>query len=361
DILKEYAARGTYIFPPEPSVRLAADTIRYCADRLPLWNSISVTGYHVREAGATAVQEVAFSFANAIAYVEELIEKGMEVDSFAPRISFFFGAHNDFFEEVAKFRAARRLWAKIMKERFKASNPRSLMLRFANQTSGSTLTAQQPENNIVRTTLQCLASVLGGTQSLACACMDEALALPTEKAARIALRTQQIIAHESGAADTIDPLAGSYVVESLTNQIEEEAAKYIEKIDAMGGAVRAIEKGFLQKEIADAAYKYQKDVENCDKIVVGVNKFTEEEKHAVELHKVDPEAEKKQTEKLKKLREERNNRLVKKSLENLERAAAGDGNMLPPILEAVKVYATLGEICDVMRKVWGVYRPQVVY
>ncbi|MDN5348342.1 MAG: methylmalonyl-CoA mutase, N-terminal domain [Clostridia bacterium] len=356
DILKEYAARGTYIFPPDPSMRLVTDIFAFCSEHVPRWNTISISGYHMREAGATAVQEVAFTLANGIAYVEAAIKKGLNVDKFASRLSFFFNAHNNLLEEVAKFRAARRLWARIMKERFGAQDPRSWMLRFHTQTAGSTLTAQQPENNIVRTTIQALAAVLGGTQSLHTNSFDEALALPTEKSVRIALRTQQILAYESGVADTVDPLAGSYFIESLTEEIERRAMEYIAKIDAMGGAPRAIEQGYIQREIQESAYRYQMEIERGERIVVGVNKFQIEEEIPQELLKVDPAVRDLQIKKLKEIKAKRDNLAVRQALKELRQAAEGEDNLMPPILKAVKVYATLGEICDVLRGVFGEYR-----
>ncbi|MEM0058624.1 MAG: methylmalonyl-CoA mutase family protein [Candidatus Bathyarchaeia archaeon] len=362
DILKEYVARGMYIFPPKPSMRLVTDIFEYCAKNVPKWNAISISGYHIREAGATAVQEVAFTFANAIAYVQAAIDRGLNVDQFAGRLSFFFAAHNNLFEEVAKFRAARRLWAKIMRERFKARNPASWMLRFHTQTSGVSLTAQQPLNNIIRVTLQALAAVLGGTQSLHTNSFDEAYALPSEQAVTIALRTQQIIAYESGVADTIDPLGGSYYVEYLTNQIEEKAAEYIERIDEMGGAVAAIEKGFMQREIMESAYRYQKEVESKKRIVVGVNEFISEEKTPITILRIDPEVEKKLIERLNEVKRQRNNAKVKENLEKLRRAAEKeDENLMPHIIEAVKEYATLGEICNVLREVFGEYKPPAIF
>jgi methylmalonyl-CoA mutase N-terminal domain/subunit len=361
DILKEYVARGTYIFPPAPSMRLITDIFEYCSKEVPNWNTISISGYHIREAGSTAVQEVAFTLADGIAYVEAAIKAGLDVDDFAPRLSFFFNAHNDLFEEVAKFRAARRIWAKIMKERFGAKNPKSLMLRFHTQTGGSTLTAQQPDNNVVRVTLQALAAVLGGTQSLHTNSRDEALALPTEDSVRIALRTQQIIAYESGAAETPDPLAGSYYVESLTNRIEDEAWAYLRRIDDLGGAVRAIEQGYVQQEIQDSAYRYQMDVEKGERVVVGLNKFQIQEGAPKGLLRVDPIVGERQVEKLKSLKAKRDNAAVKAALTELEKAAKGSDNLMPPILEAVRRYATLGEVCDVLRGVFGEYRPSAMF
>ncbi|NHJ14503.1 MAG: methylmalonyl-CoA mutase [Candidatus Thorarchaeota archaeon] len=356
DILKEFVARGTYIFPPQPSMRLITDIFSFCGEHLPLFNTISISGYHIREAGSTAVQEVAFTIANGIAYVEAAIKAGLDVDSFAPRLSFFFGSHSDFFEEIAKFRAARRLWAKLMKERFGAEEERSLMMRFHTQTAGCTLTAQQPDNNVVRVTLQALQAVLGGTQSLHTNSRDEALSLPTRESVQIALRTQQIIAHESGVGDTIDPLAGSYFVESLTNEIEARALKYIEEIDGLGGSAVAIEKGYIQREIHESAYQFQRDVDRKGRIVVGVNEFAVEEEQAFDYLRVDPKAEEDQVARLNRIRDERNNRAVEQSLELLETTAKGSGNLMPAILAAVKIYATLGEICGVLRGVFGEYK-----
>ena len=359
DILKEYIARGAYIFPPRPSMRLVTDLIRYCATEVPEWNTISISGYHIREAGSTAVQEVAFTLANGIAYVQAAIEAGLDVDAFAPRLSFFFNAHNDFLEEVAKFRAARRLWARIMRERFGAKDPRSCMLRFHTQTAGCTLTAQQPELNVIRVTLQALAAVLGGTQSLHTNSLDEALWLPTEESVRIALRTQQIIAHESGVANTVDPLAGSYVVEYLTNEIERQAQAYIEKIDAMGGVLVAIEQGYIQQEIADAAYRYQQAVEKGERIVVGVNAYQiAEEARRLKRLVVDPAVEARQRERLAALRARRDAERVSAMLARVEAAARAPDQMLMPLfIAAVEAECTLGEICGVLRQVWGEYRP----
>lgn len=359
DILKEYIARGTYIFPPKASMKLIVDTFEFCANEMPKWNAISVSGYHIREAGATAAQEVGFTLADGIAYIEAGMAAGLEVDTFAPRISFFFNAHNDLLEEAAKFRAARRLWAKIMKHRFGAKNPRSTMLRFHTQTGGSTLTAQQPENNIVRVTVQTLAAVLGGTQSLHTNSKDEALGLPTEESARIALRTQQIVAHESGVTETIDPLAGSYYVEALTDNIEKKAQEYIDKIDKLGGVVAAIEKGYMQKEIQKSAYRYQKEVENGDRVVIGVNKFKMENEPGHEILKVDPSVQQEQIKKLKRLKQQRDKREVATSLENLKQAATESKNLMPFIIQAAKTYATLGEICDCLRDIYGEYRERV--
>jgi methylmalonyl-CoA mutase N-terminal domain/subunit len=355
DILKEYAARGTYIYPPRPSMRIITDIFAYCSENVPKWNTISISGYHIREAGSTAVQEVAFTLSNGKAYVKAAMEKGLDINIFGERLSFFFNAHNDFFEEIAKFRAARRMWAKIMKD-MGATNPKAMMLRFHTQTGGSTLTAQQPQNNIVRVALQAMAAVLGGTQSLHTNGYDEALSLPTEEAAGIALRTQQLIAHESGVINTVDPLGGSYFLEDLTNKVEEEAWKYIEKIDAMGGSIAAIESGYMQKEIADAAYEFQKAVEQNEKIIVGVNKFIADEGAETPILRVDDSIGKTQVEKLKKLRSDRNNEDVKKSLEKLKQAAQGADNLMTYIVEAVENYATLGEIADVMRGVFGEYK-----
>ncbi|MEM2368087.1 MAG: methylmalonyl-CoA mutase family protein [Candidatus Bathyarchaeia archaeon] len=362
DILKEYVARGMYIFPPKPSMRLVTDIFEYCAKNVPKWNTISISGYHIREAGATAVQEIAFTFANAIAYVQAAIDRGLDVDKFAGRLSFFFAAHNNLFEEVAKFRAARRLWAKIMRERFGAKNPTSWMLRFHTQTSGVSLTAQQPLNNIIRVTIQALAAVLGGTQSLHTNSFDEAYALPSEQAVTIALRTQQIIAYESGVADTIDPLGGSYYVEYLTNQIEEKATKYIEQIDEMGGAVAAIEKGFMQREIMESAYRHQKEVESKERIVVGVNEFVSEEKTPIKILRIDPEIEKTLIKRLQEVKSQRNNAKVREALDSLRKAAEKENvNLMPFIIQAVKEYATLGEICDTLRQVFGEYKPLSIF
>ncbi len=355
DILKEYVARGTYIFPPQPSLKIITDIIAFCKENVPAWNTMSISGYHIREAGSTAVQEVAFTLANAVAYVQAAVDKGLDVDEFAGRLSFFFNCHNNLLEEVAKFRAARRLWARIMKERFGAKNPRSMMLRFHTQTAGCTLTAQQPDNNVVRVTIQALAAVLGGTQSLHTNSRDEALCLPTEDSVRIALRTQQIIAHESGVADTIDPLAGSYAVEALTDEIERRAQEYLDKIDDMGGVIKAIEAGYVQQEIADSAYAYQKAVESGEQVVVGVNQFQIEEELPKKLLRVDPEVEAYQRRKLAQVRAERDEAAVRSALEALHRAAVDGANVMPPIFEAVKTYASLGEITDVLRDVYGEY------
>jgi methylmalonyl-CoA mutase N-terminal domain/subunit len=360
DILKEYMARGTYIYPPKESMRIITDIFAYCKDHVPKWNTISISGYHIREAGSSAVQEVAFTLADGIAYVEAAVKAGLDVDEFAPRLAFFFNAHNNLLEEVAKFRAARRMWAKIMKERFGAKDPRSLMLRFHTQTAGCTLTAQQPDNNIMRVTLQALAAVLGGTQSLHTNSRDEALALPTEDSVRIALRTQQVIAYESGVADSIDPLAGSFLVESLTDQIEKAAFDYINRIDKLGGAVEAISQGFQQKEIQDSAYAYQRSIETSDLVIVGVNKFTISEPPPTGLLKVKEEVEIAQKKSLGDLKAKRDNVKVQESLKALTAAAKGSDNLMPHILAAVKVYATLGEIADVFRDVFGKHRETVV-
>jgi methylmalonyl-CoA mutase, N-terminal domain len=359
DILKEYIARGTYIFPPLPSMRLITDIFEYCSKNLPRWNTISISGYHIREAGSTAIQEIAFTLANGIAYVDAAVKKGLDVDNFAPRLSFFFNAHNDLFEEVAKFRAARKLWANIMKERFGAKNPKSLMLRFHTQTAGCTLTAQQPDNNIIRVTLQALAAVLGGTQSLHTNSRDEALSLPSQKSVRIALRTQQVIAHESGVTETVDPLAGSYYIEKMTKEIEDAVMEYINQIDKLGGAPKAIEKGFIQREIQNSAYQYQKDVEDKKRIVVGVNKFQSEEETMKDLLKVNPEIEKQQVKKLEEVKSNRAEKEVKEKLNRLKEAANSDENVMPFILDCVKNYATLGEICDKLRDIFGEYKDSI--
>jgi methylmalonyl-CoA mutase, N-terminal domain len=357
DILKEYLARGTYIYPPAPSMRITTDMFAYCAKELPRWNTISISGYHIREAGSTAVQELAFTLSNAIAYVEAAVEAGLEVDEFAPRLSFFFNAHNDLFQEVAKYRAARRMWARIMRERFGAADERSLKLRFHTQTAGSSLTAQQAENNIVRTTVQALSAVLGGAQSLHTNAFDEALALPTEKSAGIALRTQQILANEAALTDTADPLAGSYYIESLTDAVEEEAWEYIKHIDEIGGSVKAIEKRFMQREIEESAYRYQREVEREERIVVGVNRYATEEDPEMELHTVDESIQDRQVERLEELRDSRDSAAVEKALANLERAAEGTDNLLYPMKEALGNLATLGEVSDTLREVFGQYRP----
>ncbi len=358
DILKEYAARGTYIFPPRPSMRLVVDTFAYCKERLPNWNTISISGYHIREAGATAVQEVAFTLANAIAYVQAAIEAGLSVDEFAPRLSFFFGAHNNFFEEIAKFRAARRMWATIMRERFGARNPRSWMLRFHTQTCGCTLTAQQPLNNIVRVAYQALAAVLGGTQSLHTNAYDEALGLPTEESATIALRTQQILAEETGVADTADPLGGSYFVEALTDEIEQRAWELIEAIEALGGAVTAIERGWIQAQIAESAYRWEQAVERGERVVVGVNRYQDEVPVHVPVHRLDEAAVARQIERVQAYRARQDAERVQRALDRVEDAARSTENMLPVLREALLAGATLGQICGRLRQVWGEYRPQ---
>ncbi len=364
DILKEYIAQKEFIFPPKPSMRLVVDTFEFGAKYLPKWNTISISGYHIREAGATAAQELTFTLADGFEYVKAGMERGLDVDEFAPRLSFFFNAHNDFFEEIAKFRAARRIWAREMRERFGARNPRSWWMRFHTQTAGCSLTAQQPENNIVRTAIQALAAVLGGTQSLHTNSMDEALALPSETAVRIALRTQQIIAHESGVANTVDPLAGSYFVEALTNRMEEEAYGYFRKIESLGGMLGAIERGFPQREIAESAYRYQREIDAASlteqRIIVGVNDYLTEEHVAIPLLEMDREGERRQRERLARVRRERDNESVAQRLEALREAAQGTENLMPYILDAVRAYATLGEICGVFREVFGEYREPVV-
>jgi methylmalonyl-CoA mutase N-terminal domain/subunit len=360
DNLKEYFAQKLCIFPPKPAVKLTTDVIEYCTRHLPRWNPVSISGYHIREAGANAVQELAFTIYDGISYVESTLERGLKVDDFAHRLSFFFASHNDFFEEIAKFRAARRLWARLMKERFHAKSPRSMWMRMHVQTSGCTLTAQQPLNNITRTTIQALAAVLGGTQSLHTNSFDEALCLPSEDAVRVALRTQQLIAHESGASVTVDPLSGSYYVESLTNEMEQKAIEYIQKIDDIGGAITAIEKGFFQKEIADSAYKYQKEIDEKTRTIVGVNNYKTENERPIELLRVDPKVENQQLLGLQKLKRERDNTKVKQVLEKLHYATEKDDNLMPPIIEAVKAYATLGEITEEFKKVYGEYKELIV-
>jgi methylmalonyl-CoA mutase N-terminal domain/subunit len=359
DILKEYAARGTYIYPPQPSMRLVTDLFAYCHERIPRWNTISISGYHMREAGSTAVQEVAFTLANAIAYVRAAVEAGLVVDEFAPRLSFFFACHMNFFEEVAKFRAARRMWGRIMRDDFGAKDPRSAMLRFHTQTGGATLTAQQPENNVVRTALEALAAVLGGTQSLHTNSFDEALSLPSERAAKIALRTQQVIGFETGVPDTADPLGGSYFVESLTRGIEDGATAYLEKIEGMGGAVAAIEAGWIQGEIHDAAFRIQQGIESGERVIVGVNRFVEETEDPVEIHKLDEEQVRRQSERLRELREGRDNAAVEAALKEIEETARGADNLLPPMREALRLRATLGEVSDALRGVFGEHHPAV--
>jgi methylmalonyl-CoA mutase N-terminal domain/subunit len=357
DVLKEYVARGTYIYPPAPSLRLAADLIAYCATHVPRWNPISISGYHIRDAGASAAQEIAFAFANAIAYIEAVRRRGLAVDAFAPRLSWIFNTHNGFFEEIAKYRALRRMWAKLMRERFQATDPRSWMFRTHTQTGGSTLTAQQPENNIVRAALQALAAVLGGVQSLALSCFDEALAIPTEEAQRIALRTQQIIAYETGVTDTVDPLAGSYYVEALTDQLEHKAWGILEEIEAMGGAVAAIERGYMQRAIQDEAYRFQREVEEGKRIIVGVNRFGDSGEQRTPIFRVNPAAAENQRAKLAGLRGQRSGRAVTQALIHLREAALGEENLMEPLVGAVKAYATIGEICGLLREVFGEYKP----
>jgi len=356
DMLKEFIAQKTFMLPPEPSLKIIVDTVEFCSKHVPKWNTISISGYHIREAGSTAVQELAFTLADGIGYVQACIDRGLDVDDFAGRFSFFFNSHIDFFEEIAKFRAARRMWAKIMKERFKAKKPRSWMLRFHTQTAGCSLTAQQPYNNVIRTTLEALAAVLGGTQSLHTNSLDEVLALPTEHAVTIALRTQQIIAEESGVTNTIDPLAGSFFVEALTNKMEEEAWKYINKIDELGGILKAIELGYPQQEIAEAAYRYQKEVDSGERVVVGVNKYVKGAEPPIEILRIDPEVERKQIERLKKIKETRDNAKVKQLLGELREAAKRNDNLMPYFINCVRAYCTLQEICDVLREVYGTYR-----
>ena len=359
DILKEYIARGTYIYPPRQAMRIVTDLFAYANQNVPEWNTISISGYHMREAGCTAVQEVAFTLANGLTYVQSALDAGLNVDEFAPRLSFFFACHNDFLEEVAKFRAARRMWARLMRERVGAKNPRSLMLRFHTQTAGSTLQAQQPEINIVRTALQAVAAVLGGTQSLHTNGFDEALALPTEEAARIALRTQQIIGYESGVAQTVDPLAGSYTIESLTNEIEKHATGYLAKLDALGGMLKAIERGFVQQEIQEAAYQFQQAVDSGAAVIVGVNRFQIEEEKPVAIQRIDEELERKQVERLRALRARRDQKKWQESLSKIEAAAGSRENLMPRIIEAVESYATVGEISDILRRVFGEYQETV--
>ena len=360
DILKEYIARGTYIYPPRPALRLVTDIMTYCKDQLPEWNTISISGYHIREAGSTAVQEVAFTLANALTYVQAALDRGLKIDDFAPRLSFFFNAHSNFFEEAAKFRAARRLWARLVEERFQPSNQRSLMLRFHAQTAGSTLTAQQPDVNIVRTAMEALAAVLGGCQSLHCNAKDEALALPTEEAALLALRTQQIISEESGVTNTVDPLAGSYFVEAMTDEVEKGAREYIEQVESMGGMLAAIEKGYVQREVQQAAYEFQQRVESKDQIVVGVNEFTVEEETPIPVMRIDPKVEKDQIERIRRLRQKRDEAGAQAALKRVEEAARSDENLLPVILEAVEAYATVGEISNVMRGIFGEYQATAI-
>ncbi len=361
DILKEYIARGTYIFPAKPSLRLITDVFRFCSETVPQWNTISISGYHMSEAGATAAQELAFTLADAIAYVNAALEAGLEIDDFAPRLSFFFVSQNNFFEEAAKFRAARRMWARIMREQFGAKNPKSWALRFHTQTAGVSLTAQQVENNVVRTTVQALAAVLGGTQSLHTNSMDEALSLPTDKAVTIALRTQQILAHESGVADTVDPLAGSYYVESLTNTLEEKANAYLKTIEDMGGALAAIDRGYLQREIQESAFQYQRRVESGDAVIVGINRFASEEAEARSILRVDEAAASRQLERLADVRKKRDPKAVERSLARVRDVARSDENAMPVLIEAVESYVTLGEICDTLRDEWGTYREAIVF
>jgi len=361
DILKEYIAQKSWIFPPEPSMRLIIDTIEYCTKYVPQWYTISISGYHIREAGATTVQELAFTLADGFSYVEEAIKRGLNVDDFAPRLSFFFNSHNNFFEEICKYRAARRIWAKRMKNKYGAKMAESMRLRFHTQTAGVSLTAQEPENNIVRVTLQALAAVLGGTQSLHTNSFDEALCLPTEKAVKIALRTQQIIAHESGVADTVDPLAGSYYVEWLTNKMEEEAEKYFEKIEELGGVIPAIKANFFQREIANSAYKYQKEIESRERIMVGVNEFQLREPCTTPLLKIDESVAKQQIDKLKNLKKERNNKKVKEYLDKLKEAAKGKENLMPYILNCVREYASIGEIMETLKVIFGTYHEDSIF
>ncbi len=361
DMLKEYQAQKTWIYPPEPSMRIITDILAYCSDHVPKWNTISISGYHIREAGSTAVQELAFTLKNGLTYVEHGIEAGLAVDKFAPRLSFFFNAHLDFFEEIAKYRAARRIWARMMREKYDAQDPRSHLMRFHTQTAGCTLTAQQPENNIMRTAYQALSAVLGGTQSLHTNSMDETYALPTEKAVKIALRTQQLLAYETGVVNTIDPLAGSYYVEELTNEMEKRAYAYFEKIDKLGGVIKAIEKGFFQKEISRSAYEYQKALEKKEKFHIGVNIFEEEERPEIEILQIPPEVEKIQVQKLRKLRRQRNNRKVKDCLISMREAARNGENLMPRILDATRAYATLGEMCNTLKEEFGVYHEPIIF
>jgi methylmalonyl-CoA mutase N-terminal domain/subunit len=355
DILKEYVARGNYIFPPKPSMRLTTDLFAYCAERIPRWNTISISGYHIREAGATAVQELAFTLSNGIAYCAAAVEAGLSPDDFGARLSFFFNAHNDFFVEVAKFRAARRLWARIMKERFGATNPKALALRFHAQTGGSTLTAQQPENNVVRVAVQAFSAVCGGAQSLHTNAFDEALALPTQRSATLALRTQQILAHEAGTLDTADPLGGSWFVEALTDELEAGARQLIERVDGLGGAVAAIEQGFVQDEIEQSAFAWQQEVEHGERVIVGVNRYADASEERVELHRIDPEAERRQLERTARVRAERNADAAARALDAVRGAARGDASLLPPMREALRALCTIGEICEALRAEWGMY------
>jgi methylmalonyl-CoA mutase, N-terminal domain len=358
DILKEYVARGNYIFPPRPSMRLTTDLFAYCADRIPNWNTISISGYHIREAGSTAVQELAFTLANGIAYCQAAVDAGLSPDEFGARLSFFFNAHNHFFQEVAKFRAARRLWARIMKERFGVTNVRASALRFHAQTGGSTLTAQQPENNVVRVAVQALSAVCGGAQSIHTNAFDEALALPTERSVRIALRTQQLLAHEAGGTDTADPLGGAYFIEAMTDELEARAWELIERVDELGGAVAAVEQGFVQDEIAQAAFEYQRQVEAGERVIVGVNRFTEADEEPVELHRLDPEAERRQLERTARVRAERNLEDVEQALRDVRSVALGEQNLLVPMREALRARCTIGEICNALRDEWGMYDAQ---
>jgi methylmalonyl-CoA mutase, N-terminal domain len=358
DILKEYIARGNYIYPPRPSMRLTTDLFAYCAERLPSWNTISISGYHIREAGSTAVQELAFTLANGIAYCEAAVRVGLSPDEFGERLSFFFNAHNHFFQEVAKFRAARRLWARIMRERFGAENPKAQALRFHAQTGGSTLTAQQPENNVARVTVQALSAVCGGAQSIHTNAFDEALALPTERSVRIALRTQQILAHEAGGTDTADPLGGAFFIEALTDELEQRAQELIDRVDEVGGAVAAVEQGFVQDEIEQAAFAYTQQVESGDKVIVGVNRYAEQESEQIELHRLDPEAERRQLERTARVRAERNAEEAREALERVRETARGEANLLPPMREALRARCTVGEICNVLREEFGTYDAQ---
>jgi len=360
DILKEYIARGNYIFPPRPSMRITTDLFAYCADRMPRWNTISISGYHIREAGSTAVQELAFTLANGIAYCQAAVDAGLSPDAFGERLSFFFNAHNHFFQEVAKFRAARRLWARIMRDRFGATNPRAQALRFHAQTGGSTLTAQQPENNVVRVAIQALSAVAGGAQSIHTNAFDEALALPTERSVRIALRTQQLLAHEAGGTDTADPLGGAFFIEELTDELETRASELIERIDELGGAVEAVEQGFVQREIEEAAFRHNEQVEQGEKVIVGVNRYVEEESEPIELHRLDPEAERRQLERTARVRAERNAEEAAARLEAMCEAARGDSNLLPPMREALRARCTIGEICNSLREEFGMYDAQRV-
>jgi len=356
DMLKEYIAQKEWICPPEPAVRIVTDMIEFCANQVPRWHPVSISGYHIREAGSTAVQELAFTLADGIGYVQAAVDRGLDVDDFAPRLSFFFNLHNDFFEEVAKLRAARRMWAKLMQERFGAKNPRSWLLRTHAQTAGASLTAQQPFNNVVRVTLQALAGVLGGVQSLHTNSMDETLALPTEQSVMVALRTQQVIAEESGVANIVDPLGGSWAVEALTDRMEKEASAYIQRIDELGGIIRAIELGYPQKEIADAAYRYQQQLDAKEKVIVGVNKYVMPEERPIDILKIDPAIEQRQVERVRKIKRERNQAEARDKLSRVHAAARNGENLMPPLIEAVKAYCTLGELADVYRDVFGVYR-----